>query len=84
MKLRFLRYIFAVIAVVLVAGYVAGAPRISLLTVGPGEEMYQLEGHTALRIQTDEGEDIVVNWGMFDFNAPNFAYRFVKGRPTTP
>lgn len=77
--MRFLRYIFAVIAVVLVAGNVAGAPRISLLTVGPGEEMYQLEGHTALRIQTDDGEDLVVNWGVFDFHAPNFAYRFVKG-----
>ncbi|MDE6199607.1 MAG: DUF4105 domain-containing protein [Muribaculaceae bacterium] len=56
-----------------------GAPRISLLTVGPGSEMYQLEGHTALRIITDGGEDLVVNWGIFDFNTPNFAYRFIKG-----
>lgn len=63
----------------LVAFAAAGAPRLSLLTAGPGKEMYQLEGHTALRIVTDGGEDLVVNWGIFDFNAPNFAYRFVKG-----
>lgn len=41
--------------------------------------MYQLEGHAALRIVTDDGRDMVVNWGVFDFNTPNFAYRFVKG-----
>lgn len=57
----------------------ARADRISLLTVGPGDEMYQLEGHSALRVVTDDGADLVVNWGMFDFHTPNFAYRFVKG-----
>ena len=56
-----------------------GKTRVSLLTVGPGREMYQLEGHTALRILTDNGDDLVVNWGVFDFHSPNFAYRFVKG-----
>lgn len=73
-----LKYI-ACLASVLVAVAAAGAPRISLLTVGPGHETYQLEGHTALRVITDSGEDMVVNWGIFDFNSPNFAYRFVKG-----
>lgn len=55
------------------------APKFSLLTAGPGADMYQLEGHTALRIVADDGGDYAVNWGVFDFNAPNFAYRFVKG-----
>lgn len=55
------------------------APRVSLLTVGPGKDAYQLEGHTALRIVDDNGTDMVANWGMFDFNTPNFAYRFIKG-----
>ena len=67
-----LKYI-ACLASVLVAVAAAGAPRISLLTVGPGHETYQLEGHTALRVITDSGEDMVVNWGIFDFNSPNFA-----------
>ncbi|MDE6144928.1 MAG: DUF4105 domain-containing protein [Muribaculaceae bacterium] len=53
-------------------------PRISLLTALPGAEIYELEGHTSLRVRSAES-DIVVNWGVFDFNSPNFVYRFVKG-----
>lgn len=53
-------------------------PRVSLLTAMPGGEVYELEGHTGLRVCSSEG-DYVVNWGIFDFNSPNFVYRFVKG-----
>lgn len=58
--------------------------RVSLLTCAPGREVYQLEGHTALRLKKDsvpgfDGFDEVVNWGVFDFSSPNFLYRFVKG-----
>ncbi len=61
-----------------------GPLRVSLLTCAPGREIYQLEGHTALRLVREagngrEGYDNVVNWGVFDFAAPNFVYRFVKG-----
>lgn len=52
--------------------------RISLLTAAPGKEVYQLEGHSGLRMQYD-GMDVVANWGLFDFDTPNFVYRFVKG-----
>lgn len=55
------------------------APIISLLTAHAGPEIYQLEGHSALRIVEPGGADYVVNWGLFDFDAPNFVYRFVKG-----
>lgn len=55
-------------------------PSVSLLTVGQGDTYYQLEGHSALRFQFPKsGNDIVINWGMFNFNEPNFAYRFIKG-----
>lgn len=57
----------------------ATVPRISLLTAHAGPEIYQLEGHTALRIVHPDRGDYVVNWGLFDFAAPNFVYRFVKG-----
>lgn len=50
-----------------------------MITCGPGSEIYELEGHTALRLQFDDGRDLTVNWGTFDFNSPNFIYRFVKG-----
>lgn len=53
--------------------------RVSLLTCGEGEIIYELEGHTGLRIVDDRIGDITVNWGVFDFAAPNFVYRFVKG-----
>lgn len=53
-------------------------PQISLITCGPGKDIYELEGHTALRIRHN-GMDVAVNYGLFDFDAPNFVYRFVKG-----
>ncbi|MDE6283086.1 MAG: DUF4105 domain-containing protein [Muribaculaceae bacterium] len=57
----------------------SAAPRVSLLTVSPGAEIYELDGHTAMRFYLPGKYDYVVNWGVFDFNAPNFLYRFVKG-----
>ena len=54
--------------------------RVSLLTASPGSAIYELDGHTGLRITNDSlGYDQVINWGLFDFEAPNFVYRFVKG-----
>lgn len=53
-------------------------PEISLITCGPGSDIYELEGHTAIRVRSGNA-DVVVNYGLFDFNAPNFVYRFVKG-----
>lgn len=62
------------------AAAVEAAPHFSLITFYPGEEVYQLEGHTGLRLQDPEaGIDQIFNWGVFDFNSPNFLYRFVKG-----
>lgn len=53
---------------------------VQLITVSPGAEVYALDGHTALRFVGSEGNpDYTINWGVFDFAAPNFLYRFVKG-----
>lgn len=53
---------------------------VSFLTCSEGPEIYELEGHTAIRVVDPvNGTDYVVNWGIFDFAAPNFVYRFVKG-----
>ena len=52
----------------------------SFLTCGPGDEAYSLYGHTALHvIDRSKDLDVAVNWGIFDFNAPNFVARFVFG-----
>jgi hypothetical protein len=50
-----------------------------LLTCGPGTELYSIYGHSALLV-TINSSGIVYNWGVFDFNAPNFAWKFAKGR----
>ena len=56
------------------------APKISLLTFDTGLESYSVFGHTAIRVQNPKTkQDIVYNYGMFDFNAPNFLLKFIKG-----
>ena len=52
--------------------------RFSLLTCEPGEEIYSLFGHTAIRYENfTRQEDYVFNYGMFSFRTPHFIYRFV-------
>ena len=54
--------------------------RLSLLTCAPGEEIYSLFGHTAIRYENpSQGIDIVFNYGLFSFNTPNFIFRFSLG-----
>ncbi len=52
---------------------------VSFVTAYPGEEIYELEGHSALRVNMGYGRDYAVSYGVFDFNSPGFVYRFVKG-----
>ena len=53
---------------------------ISLLTCGPGQEVWSYYGHTALRIEDRaHGSDLAVNWGMFSFQQDYFILRFVFG-----
>lgn len=56
----------------------ADSLRVSVITCYPGREVYELCGHSALRIRSEQF-DSVWNYGLFDFNEPNFVYRFVKG-----
>lgn len=54
--------------------------RVSLVTCSPGTEVYEVYGHTALRVEIPTlGVDAVVNYGLFSFEAPNFVWRFIKG-----
>jgi hypothetical protein len=54
---------------------------ISLLTCGPGPEVYTYFGHSALRV-TDPvlNLDRVYNYGTFDFNVPDFYGQFIDGK----
>lgn len=53
---------------------------VSLLTIGPGGQLFDRFGHTAIRIRNPRtGLDSAWNWGMYDFAAPNFITRFLTG-----
>lgn len=56
---------------------------ISVVTCGPGTELYTAFGHSAFRVfDPSLGIDKIYNYGTFDFNAPNFYGNFAKGNLT--
>ncbi len=53
---------------------------VSLLTCSPGEEIWAQYGHTAIRWHDlKNGKDVVINYGLFSPDVPNFIPRFVFG-----
>jgi len=53
---------------------------VSIVTAGPGTELFEAFGHSAIRIKDPVFKiDVIYNYGMFDFKAPNFYGNFVKG-----
>ena len=53
---------------------------ISMLVCAPGTQIYELYGHSALRLHNlTTGADVVLNYGVFDFHTPHFAWRFMMG-----
>ncbi len=56
---------------------------ISVVTCGPGNELYSTFGHSAFRVYDPNlGLDKIYNYGTFDFNAPHFYLNFAKGKLT--
>jgi hypothetical protein len=54
---------------------------VSLITAGPGTELFEAFGHSAIRIKDPVLQiDLIYNYGMFDFKAPNFYSNFTKGK----
>ncbi len=57
-----------------------GSLRVSVLTFGPGDAVFERFGHNAIRIQDGmTGMDLAWNWGMFSFDEPQFLQRFLSG-----
>ena len=53
----------------------------SIVTCGAGEELYSSFGHSAFRLKDPVyGYDVVYNYGVFDFNTPNFYLKFTQGK----
>jgi len=54
---------------------------ISLLTCSPGDELYSVFGHSALRVfDPEQGIDSVYNYGTFDFETEGFYLKFAQGK----
>lgn len=54
---------------------------ISILTIGPGDNLYDKFGHSAFRVKDfAKGTDIVFNYGVYDFDTPNFYTKFAQGK----
>lgn len=54
--------------------------QISLLTCGTGDEIYTVFGHSGVRIvDSNEGTDIVYNYGTFDGYDQDFEIKFMRG-----
>lgn len=55
--------------------------RVYLMTMGPGDAVWERFGHNAIRIlDTNTGQDRVYNWGMFSLDDSGFILQFLRGR----
>lgn len=62
-------------------GSLSPASEISIITIGPGAELYDKFGHSAFRIKDSlTGVDVAFNYGVYDFNTPNFYTKFAQGK----
>ena len=54
---------------------------ISLLTIGPGASLNDSFGHSAFRVYDPVNHiDLVFNYGVYDFDTPNFYTKFARGK----
>lgn len=83
----FRKYLLTILTILLLFPVLAAGKEkrdsviVSLVTCSPGSEIYELCGHEAIRTRRVgvAASDTIWNYGVFDFNEPNFVYRFVKG-----
>lgn len=76
-----LRYTYTLLLSMLcLCGAWADSLQISVLTCAPGTDVYAHFGHTAIRLKNlDKQDDIVFNYGCFDYTEEMFVYKFIKG-----
>lgn len=82
MKLFYCISILWIVLLFPAAGFeLTGQSRVSVLTVDPGQELYTIFGHTAIRVTDDElGIDRIYNFGTFDSGSPFFYLEFLRGK----
>lgn len=54
---------------------------VSILTIGPGEQLNDAFGHSGIRIKDPMYKlDVVFDYGRYDFSAEGFYFNFAKGK----
>ena len=52
-----------------------------LMTMGPGDQVWEKFGHNAIWIHdASNGSDVAYHWGVFDFRDKDFYPNFIRGR----
>lgn len=80
------RLAFVLLLLITVSAYPQNTPdscgfRISLLTCSPGEDLYSIFGHSAIRVKNPtQNIDMIFNYGTFDFDDPGFYSKFIRGK----
>jgi len=83
--------IFGILALVLASAtntkaqlpqFLSDSSKIVVMTLGPAQsDVYLAFGHSAVRVVDYKlGTDIVFNYGVFNFNQPNFYLNFARGK----
>jgi hypothetical protein len=71
------------LALLLIPTSVLAAPRIGVVTMGPGDEYWSRFGHDAIliddRADDPSSEPTLYNFGYFDLDEPGFMWHFVQG-----
>ena len=83
MKKNYLLFLFILLNLPAFAQYVSLSEKaeISILTIGPGDNLYDKFGHSAFRVNDPENDiDYAFNYGVYDFDTPNFYTKFAQGK----
>ena len=82
-KTAFFFLFFLLLKFSAVAQYIPLSPNaeVSILTIGPGDNLYDKFGHSAFYIQDPErGIEAIYNYGVYDWDTPNFYLKFARGQ----
>ena len=83
MKKNYLLFLFILLNLPAFAQYISLSEKaeISILTIGPGDNLYDKFGHSAFRVYDPENDiDYAFNYGVYDFDTPNFYTKFAQGK----
>jgi len=84
MLLKKFLFVLLIFTATLVNGEVAqlsNQSKVLIFTCEPGTELYAGFGHNAIWVSDPvTGVDRLYNFGTFDFNTPNFYWKFIRGK----